>query len=225
MRIAALIYENFTLLDLAGPLEVLSLLPGVDVKIAATHRGVVWPDNAVLPVVAAYDVDELEDVDILLIPGGSGTFAALHDVRLVQSITRIDRTTRQTCSVCTGSLLLGAAGHLKGKEATTHWTMLELLVPYGAKPVQKRWAEDGKTITAAGVSAGIDMALHLAASLAGETVAKAIQLAIEYDPAPPFTSGSPQLAGSEVVEALIGGATALISRPDRQRPDLGFLQD
>lgn len=224
MKFAALIYENFTQLDLVGPLEVLSLLPNAEIRIAATQRGVIWADNGVLPVIAPFDVDDIETADVLLIPGGTGTVAALEDARLVDAVRRIDKGTRWTTSVCTGSLLLGAAGLLAGRKATTHWAMMEALGEQGADPVSQRWVEDGKFITAAGVSAGIDMALYLAAKLAGDDTAKAIQLAIEYDPAPPFTAGSPASAGPEVITAVAGGQTALNTRSERPRPDLGFLQ-
>jgi len=224
MKIAALIYENFTLLDLVGPLEVLTLLPDVECQIAATKRGPVWPDNAVLPVIAPFDLVDVLSADLLLIPGGSGTVAALGDYALVECIKRLDAATRQTCSVCTGSLLLGAAGLLTNREATTHWAMVEMLASFGATPVMQRWVKSDKYVTAAGVSAGIDMALHLAAILAGETVAKAIQLAIEYDPAPPFAAGSPEKAGSDIIEAVSAGETALVSRAERVRADISFLK-
>lgn len=224
MRIAALIYENFTQLDLVGPLEVLSLLPEVDIRVGATTRGVVWADNGVLPMIAPFDVDEIEAADVLVIPGGTGTLAALEDLRLVAAVRRIHAGTHWTCSVCTGSLLLGAAGLLAGDEATTHWSMMEALAGLGAKPVSKRWVESGKIMTAAGVSAGIDMALHLVAKLADDEVAKAIQLAIEYDPAPPFDAGSPVKAGAKVMAAVANGATGLTSRASRPRPTIDFLQ-
>lgn len=220
MEIVFPIYDHFTTLDLVGPLEVLSLLPDAEIKVAATERGTVWPDNAALPVVAPYKLDDIAHADLLIVPGGTGTLAALGDRALVDAIARLDRTTRWTCSVCTGSLLLGAAGLLQGKPATTHWAMLDALRAHGAEPVSQRWVEAGKIITAAGVSAGIDLALHLAALIAGETVAKAVQLAIEYDPDPPFASGSPQSAGPDVMAAFAAGATALMSRAERPRPHL-----
>ncbi len=211
------------MLDLVGPLEVLSLLPEAEIRIAATERGVVWADNAVLPVIAPFGVDEIAAADVLIVPGGTGTVAALDDRHLVEAVRRLDAGTRWTCSVCTGSLLLGAAGLLAGKEATTHWAMMDALARQGAKPVSQRWVESGKFITAAGVSAGIDMALHLAATLAGKETAKAIQLGIEYDPAPPFDAGSPAKAGAAVMEAVAGGATALTARGSRPRPHIAFV--
>lgn len=223
MDLVFLIYPDFTTLDLVGPLEVLSLLPDVEIKIAAARRGMVWPDNSALPVVAPYGIDEIDRADLLLVPGGTGTTATLTDARLTEWIARIDRTTRWTCSVCTGSLLLGAAGLLQGKPATTHWATMEALRSFGATPVAQRWVEAGKIVTAAGVSAGIDLALHLAAQIAGADTAKAIQLAIEYDPAPPFAAGSPAAAGPEIVAAVASGMTALTDRGGRSRPNLGWL--
>ena len=223
MLIVFPIYDQFTTLDLVGPIEVLSLLPDVEVKVVAIQRGIVWPDNAALPVIAPFALDEIAHADVLIVPGGTGTLAAREDRQLVEWIARIDQTSQWTCSVCTGSLLLGAAGLLNGKPATTHWAMLDALRVYGAEPVTERWVRSDKVITAAGVSAGIDMALQLAALVADEQMARAIQLAIEYDPAPPFTAGSPETAGADIVGAVAEGQTALTTRPMRTRPNLGFL--
>ena len=133
-------------------------------------------------------------------PGGHGTRALMHDERMLEWVRAAHETSRFTTSVCTGSLVLGAAGILDGLEATTHWAVLDTLGRLGAIPVTRRVVEQGKVITAAGVSSGIDMALTLAARIAGEDVARAIQLAIEYDPEPPFDSGSIAKAGPQIVE-------------------------
>lgn len=224
MRIVAPVYENFTMLDLVGPLEVLSMLPDCEILVTAATEGVVWPDMGLFPIVAPYALADLEYADLVLVPGGTGTGAALQDVRLVEGIGRLAASAQRICSVCTGSLLLGAAGLLGGKRATTHWMMLEALAEYQAVPVSERWIEDGKVLTAAGVSAGIDMALHLAAALAGEDAAKAIQLALEYSPAPPFGALSPQADGDLLI-GEIGRGAVLMDRSSRIRPDIpGILK-
>ena len=143
----------------------------------------------------------------MLVPGGEGNRPLLDDDRVLGWLREIDRTTRWTTSVCTGSLVLGAAGLLEGKRATSHWLFIEQLREYGAEPSPERVVEDGKVITAAGVSSGIDMALHLVNREMGPEAAQAIQLAIEYDPEPPFDSGSPAKAPQEIVDAVTAVAT------------------
>jgi transcriptional regulator GlxA family with amidase domain len=219
MRIVAPVYENFTMLDLVGPLEVLSMLPDCEILVAGVNKGVVWPDMGVFPIVAPYAIGEIEQADLLLVPGGTGTVAALQDARLVEGIGRLATSAQRICSVCTGSLLLGAASLLEGKRATTHWMMLDALAQYKAVPASERWIEDGKVLTAAGVSAGIDMALYLAAALAGEDTARAIQLALEYSPAPPFGTVSPQTNGALLL-GQIGRGAVLMDRSSRSRPNI-----
>ena len=153
-------------------------------------------------MVADRRLEELPEPEVVVVPGGFGTRALLDDERILSWLRRAHESSRFTTSVCTGSLLLGAAGILDGLEATTHWLELETLERFGARPTSKRVVEQGKVITAAGVSSGIDMALTLAAHLAGDEVAEAIQLAIEYDPQPPFDSGSTQKARPETVELV-----------------------
>lgn len=143
----------------------------------------------------------------MLVPGGAGNRPLLADDELLEWLRKVDRSTKWTTSVCTGSLLLGAAGLLEGKRATTNWVVLEALREYGAEPVGGRFVEDGKLVTAAGVTAGIDMALHLVARELGPEVAQAVQLGIEYDPDPPFDSGSPEKAAPEIVELVRRVAT------------------
>jgi len=204
MKIAILIFEKLTALDAIGPYEVLSHLPGAELTFVAADRGEIPTDTGRLGITADASIDELTDPDVLLIPGGKGNRPLLTDDRVLDWVRTAHETTQWTTSVCTGSLVLGAAGVLEGKRATSHWAHREALREYGAEPVAERVVEDGKIMTAAGVSAGIDMALTLAARLTHEDVAKAIQLGIEYDPAPPFDSGSPEKAGDDLVQLVRG---------------------
>ncbi|MGH2797256.1 MAG: DJ-1/PfpI family protein [Thermoleophilaceae bacterium] len=207
MKIAIPLYDRFTALDAVGPFEVLAGLPGAEVTWLGPEAGPVSTDNG-LTMLAGAAYDELPEPDILLVPGGLGTYEALEDERLVEWIRRAHESSEWTTSVCTGSLLLAAAGVLDGVEATTHWLDLEALERLGARPTGRRVVEQGKVVTAAGVSSGIDMGLVLAARIAGPEVAQAIQLAIEYDPQPPFDAGSTEKAPPEIVELVRGVAAA-----------------
>ncbi len=200
MKIAVLIFDKITALDAMGPYEVLSRLPGSELSFVSTTKGEKRTDTGRLGITADFELYEVAAPDVVLIPGGEGSRPLLKDDEVLEWLREADRTSTWTTSVCTGALVLGAAGLLHGKRATTHWAFLERLSEYGATPVAERVVEDDKVMTAAGVSAGIDMALTLAARIAGEDVAKAIQLGIEYDPAPPFDSGSPAKAAPELVE-------------------------
>lgn len=199
MRIAIPIFDGLTALDAVGPYEVLSRLPGASVTLLGLEAGPKRTENAMLALHADRSLSELTDPDVVVVPGGLGTRPLLRDERLLSWLRAAHETTTWTTSVCTGSLLLAAAGPLDETDATTHWLELDTLRALGARPVEERVVERGKLITAAGVSAGIDMALLLAARIAGETTARAIQLAMEYDPQPPFDSGSPAKAGPELV--------------------------
>jgi transcriptional regulator GlxA family with amidase domain len=199
MDIAIPIFESITALDAIGPYEVLSRLPGARVRFVALAPGTYRTDNK-LGLVADEALSAIPHPEIVLVPGGFGTRALMTEPRLLDWLRAAHETSRWTTSVCTGSLLLAAAGILRGLEATTHWASLERLAEFGARPVQRRVVEQGKVITAAGVSAGIDMALTLAARVAGDEVAQAIQLGIEYDPQPPFSAGSPRTAPPQIVE-------------------------
>jgi putative intracellular protease/amidase len=198
--IAIPIFEGLTALDAIGPYEVLSRLPGARVDFAALEPGLKRTDNGMLALTAERALDDLPHPEVIVMPGGQGTRALMHDERMLDWVRAAHETSSFTTSVCTGSLVLGAAGLLDGLEATTHWAVLDTLGRLGAIPVTRRVVEQGKVITAAGVSSGIDMALTLAARIAGEDVARAIQLAIEYDPEPPFDSGSIEKASPEIVE-------------------------
>jgi transcriptional regulator GlxA family with amidase domain len=204
MKIAIPLYPRFTALDAIGPYEVLSRLPGASVTFVAAEAGPVHTDNGMLTVCAEAALAELPDPDIVLVPGGPGEVAARAGGELLEWLRDTAPAATWVTSVCTGSLVLAAAGLLAGRRATTHWMAFEQLRALGAVPVQERVVFDGNVVTAAGVSAGIDMALALAARVAGEQVAQAIQLGIEYAPEPPFDAGSPDTAPPAVVELLRG---------------------
>jgi putative intracellular protease/amidase len=204
------IFDGITALDAVGPYEVLSRLPGAKVSFAAIEPGLKRTENAMLALAADVALHELPRPEVIVVPGGSGTRALMSDETLLGWLREAHETSLWTTSVCTGSLLLAAAGILDGLEATTHWLALDMLAAAGATPVTRRVVEQGKVITAAGVSAGIDMALTLAARIAGDDYAQAIQLGIEYDPQPPFDSGSPSTARPEIVE-LVRGARATLA--------------
>ncbi len=159
-------------------------------------------DDKFLALVADYGCDSVTSADVLVVPGGFATRASEADERVLEWIRSVDATTQWTTSVCTGSMLLAAAGLLEGKEATTHWASLHRLAEYGAIPTGRRVVEQGKIVTAAGVSAGIDMGLTLAARIAGDEYAQGIQLGIEYDPQPPFDAGSLDKAPAPVAEFM-----------------------
>ncbi len=202
MEIAILLYENFTALDCIGPYEVLSKSPGTEVKFVSADGGLVKSDTGMLRIESG-SLDSISATpEIVLVPGGPGDAAAGADSRNTAWLKRVHETTKWTTSVCTGSLVLGAAGILRGIEATTHWCSFDRLRACGATPVSQRFVRQGKIITAAGVSAGIDMALFLLAEEQGADFAQAIQLAIEYDPQPPFDSGSPTKAPPAILEMV-----------------------
>jgi len=211
MLITIPLFDRFTALDAVGPYEVLSRLPGAEVVFVAEQAGPVRTDTRALTLVAQRALGDVDACDVVVVPGGPGTREMLEPQPLHDWLRAIDATTQWTTSVCTGALLLGAAGLLDGLEATTHWSAFDTLASLGARPTERRVVPQGKVVTAAGVSAGIDMALWLAAQIAGDEVAKAIQLGIEYDPQPPFDSGSVAKASAETME-LVRLATA--SRPD-----------
>ena len=202
MKITFLFYDGMTALDAIGPHEVLSRIPNVEINRVALKAGNI--ENYLgLKLIADYSIKDISSTDILLVPG-AGTATTLEKFpEVLEWIRQIDKTTKYTTSVCTGSLILGAAGLLKNIKATSHWAVLDNLKKYGAIPTKQRIVEDGKIITAAGVSAGIDMGLSLTAKLAGEDTAKLIQLGIEYDPEPPFDTGSPEKNDPKVVKKLL----------------------
>ena len=200
MEVAIPIFDRITALDAIGPYEVLSRLPGARVHFVATEPGMVRTGNGMLALNADATLSAVARPDVVVFPGGVGTDALMHDEHVLDWLRSAHETSQWTTSVCTGSLVLAAAGILDGLEATTHWMWMDQLAELGARPVSRRVVEQGKVITAAGVSSGIDMALALAARIAGDDIAQAIQLRIEYDPEPPFDSGSTTKASPEIVE-------------------------
>jgi transcriptional regulator GlxA family with amidase domain len=207
MDIVIPIFDDFTALDAVGPYEVLSRVPGARVRFIAPKPGAVTTDNGMLSLVAEASLDEAPAPAVLVVPGGVSASAVARDEAFVGWVRRVHETSTWTTSVCSGALILGAAGILDGLKATTHWLDYEELATYGAHPTPQRVVEQGKVITSAGVSSGIDMALTLAARIAGADVARAIQLSIEYDPQPPFDAGSVASAGPEI-EAMVRAAVA-----------------
>ncbi|MCS5520454.1 MULTISPECIES: DJ-1/PfpI family protein [Curtobacterium] len=198
IRIAFLLFPHLTQLDLTGPAQVLSRVPGARVEyVAATLDPV--PSDCGLSLLPTTTMSDARAADVLVVPGGDGAFDAMLDPDVVAFVRRQAEHATWITSVCTGAFVLGAAGLLAGRRATTHWASKPMLEAFGAQPVDARIARDGAVVTAAGVSAGIDMALWLAAELAGQSAAEAIQLQIEYDPQPPFDHGSAERADAVVV--------------------------
>ena len=203
MQIAFALYPGFTALDFVGPYQVLSNVPGNEVVLCAAEPGTIPDDNGLLHVDVATALDEVAAPDLVLVPGGPATRTlAVEESPIVAWLASVHDTTTWTTSVCTGALLLGAAGLLRGRPATTHWLAYDELAAFGASPTEQRVVIDGKVATAAGVSAGIDLALTLVARQWGETMAQAIQLGIEYDPQPPFDAGSPSKATGPIVDLV-----------------------
>lgn len=192
MQIAIPLFPRFTALDAIGPYEVLQRIPGFDVTFVGHARGEVRSDNGMLGITIDAPFEELGRPDVIVFPGGFGTRALQDDARVLQWVRDAHPTTRYTTSVCTGSLVLGAAGLLRGLTAATHWSCHALLEAHGARPTAERVVEHlgHRIVTSAGVSSGIDMALRLIELLVDRTAAEASQLMIEYDPEPPFDSGS-----------------------------------
>jgi putative intracellular protease/amidase len=217
MNTAILLYDGFTALDAIGPYEVLSRLPDARVTFVAAEAGPVRTDNRMLALLAERSLGEVPAPDVVLVPGGPGEVAARAGGPALDWLRAVHETSAWTTSVCTGSLILAAAGLLDGKRATSHWLAHAKLAELGAVGVEERVVIDGKIVTAAGVSAGIDMALSLAAKIAGDAVAQAIQLGIEYDPQPPFDAGSPRTAPAEIV-ALLRGRSRFVAGEDALAP-------
>ncbi len=207
MKILILLFENYTALDIVGPYEVLNKLPNSEIYLVGLEKKE-YKDTFGLTIYADYSINEIFQADILLIPGGLGVDDLLNNRELLDWIKKIDSTTKWTVSVCSGSLLLAKSGLLEGKNCTTHWRRKEQLRGFNVKIKDERYVQDGKIITSAGVSAGIDMAIYLVSKIAGEQTAKLIQLAIEYDPQPPFDCGSPEKVSKEIIDKLINKGSA-----------------
>jgi putative intracellular protease/amidase len=202
MQIAYLLYDRFTALDITGPHDVFNSVPGNEAIFVAEEPGEVRNESDTLSLVADASIDAVQSPDIVVVPGGFGNRVLLEHEPLHHWIRTVHETSTWTTSVCTGSLLLAAAGLLDGAPATTHWLARSLLAELGAKPLPERVVRHGKIVTAAGVSAGIDMALRLVQEINGVDVAKAVQLGIEYDPDPPLDAGSPEKAPQAIVDLV-----------------------
>jgi len=213
LRIAFLVYPNVTQLDLTGPAQVLSRLPGAKVDLVWKTRDPVQTDSgfALLPTTT---FDEATGAHILCVPGGFGCVDVMHDDEALEWVRRVGSQARWVTSVCTGSLILGAAGLLNGYRATSHWAWRDYLELFGAEPVAERVVFDRNRVTGGGVTAGIDFALALTAQIQGEAYAKAVQLGLEYDPHPPFDSGTPEKAGDELVNRVHQRSNQMA--PDRE---------
>jgi transcriptional regulator GlxA family with amidase domain len=207
-QIAIVLYPGFTALDFIGPYEVLRNLPGADVRFVWHEPGPVAADSGVLLIGATHSFDETPSPDIILVPGGPSTFEHARDEKVLEWLRRAHETSSWTTSVCSGSVLLAAAGVLQGGRATSHWMALPMLKPFGVEPVgDQRIVHEGKVVTAAGVSAGIDLGMWLFGQICGDAKAKAVQLVIEYDPQPPYDSGHMSKASA----ATKAAATALLT--------------
>lgn len=201
LTIGFLLFDDITQLDFTGPLQVLSRVPGAKVHLVGKTLDPVRTDCGpfILPDTT---IEACPDLDLICIPGGFGVDAAMQDAEIVDFVKRQGAQARYVTSVCTGAFILGAAGLLAGRQATTHWRYHELLTAFGAEPVKARVVRDGNLFTGGGVTAGIDFAFTVVVELAGETVAQAIQLGLEYDPHPPVDCGSPDKAGAQVRGAV-----------------------
>jgi cyclohexyl-isocyanide hydratase len=222
IQIGFLAFPDLTALDLVGPHEVLSRVPGVECRIVAERAGP-FPTQKGIWMAADVSYDDCPQLDLLCVPGGPGQEACMEDARLLQFLRTQAEGARWMAGICTGSLILGAAGLLRGYRATTHWRYRECLRDLGAAPVQKRVVSDRSRITAAGVSAGIDMGLFIAALLAGDHTAQSIQLQLEYDPHPPFRAGTPEQIDEVLLEQLEEQTQAAFERRREQARRVGAL--
>jgi transcriptional regulator GlxA family with amidase domain len=195
--VGLVLYPQFTALDIVGPFQTLVDVPGLNVFFIAAQKGPIVDHTGKLTLEATHSFSEIDALDVLVVPGGFADRDINETNDVVRFVQKIHPTTTWTTSVCTGSIFLAHAGILNGLRATTHWASYDRLQKLGAVPTEQRVVQEGKIITAAGVSSGIDMGLVLVAALEGEEMAKVIQLAIEYDPQPPFDSGTPSKVSPE----------------------------
>ena len=209
MQIAIMVYPGFTALDFIGPYEVLRNMPGAEVRFVWHEPGPITADSGVLLIGATHSFDETPSPDIILVPGGAATFEHARDEKVLSWVRKAHETSTWTTSVCSGSVILAAAGILDGHRATSHWMALPMLKPFGVEAVgDERIVHEGKIVTAAGVSAGIDLGLWLFGQICGDAKAKAVQLVIEYDPQPPYDSGHLSKA-SAATKAAAGAALTI----------------
>ncbi len=202
MRITILLFDRMAALDAVGPYEVLRYSENAEVVFTGKEKGEVRAGQGTLGLIADAALSDVRETDVVLVPGGPGQVDLMTDDEVLSWLREIDKTSTWTTSVCTGSLVLAAAGLLKGRKATTHWLAQDQLPAFGVEPVAERVVFDGKYVTAAGVSAGIDMALTLVDRVAGNVAAQTIQLGLEYDPRPPYDAGSPAKAPSPMVASM-----------------------
>ncbi|HEX4223120.1 MAG TPA: DJ-1/PfpI family protein [Pseudonocardiaceae bacterium] len=206
MQIAILLFDRLTVLDAIGPYQVLRNLPDSEVVFVGERKGLVRDEGGSLGLMVDAELAEVPRPDLILVPGGPGQNDHMADGPIHKWLRAADVTSTWTTSVCTGSLILASAGLLSGRTATSHWLAVDTLAQYGAIPTRERVVADGKYVTGAGVSAGIDMGLSLVAAIHGEDFAQRVQLGIEYDPHPPFDAGSPDTAPTEIVAAMRSGS-------------------
>ena len=218
MKVAMFLYDKMTALDFVGPFQVFAVMPGAEVLTVAKKAGPIDEDSGLHLLNAKYSIDEVDSADVLCIPGGIDNTHVQADKDVIEWLQKIDKSAKWVTSVCTGSLILGAAGLLKGVRATTHWAALPGLETHGAIPVKERVVHDGKYLSGGGVTAGIDMALTLLAKEFDDKTAQAIQLAIEYNPQPPFDTGSPEKAPQDIQDLVIqifsDGNPDLLTQPN-----------
>ncbi|MFC8998089.1 DJ-1/PfpI family protein [Streptomyces rochei] len=211
MQIAIVLFDRFTALDAVGPYETLGRLPDAETVFVAEQTGPVRTDTGNLALTADRTLADVPAPDIVVVPGGPGQTPQMENAALLDWLRAADATSTWTTSVCTGSLLLAAAGLLKGRRATSHWLALDVLGRFGAEPTGERVVTDGKYVTAAGVSSGIDMGLTLLGRIAGDDHARAVQLLTEYDPQPPYDAGSPEKAPAHLVEEFRGRSRFILT--------------
>jgi transcriptional regulator GlxA family with amidase domain len=225
-QIAIVVYPGFTALDFIGPYEVLQRLPGAEIRFVWHEPGPIPAESGVLLIGATHTFDETPSPDIVLVPGGMTTVEHSRDAKLLDWVRQAHQTATWTASVCSGSVILAAAGLLDGKRATSHWSVLALLKTLGVKAVgDERVVHEGNIVTCAGVSAGIDLGLWLAGEIAGEERAKAIQLAIEYDPQPPFDSGHMSKASAKTKALATAGVAREVKIPAALKAGTQLLWD
>ena len=215
MQVAVVLYPGFTALDMVGPFEVLAFLPDTEMVLVADGHGPVPDETGLLGIAATAGLHEVPRPDVIVVPGGPGQVAQMADGPLHNWLRAVDRTSAWTTSVCTGSLILAAAGLLAGRRATTHWLATDQLAQFGVTPTDERVVIDGHYITGAGVSAGIDMGLTLAGRLAGDHIAQSRQLSIEYAPEPPYDAGSRRTAPAAVVNELLARREQILNGQSR----------
>ncbi|CAO3419299.1 DJ-1/PfpI family protein [Azospirillum endophyticum] len=213
LQFGLLLFPDVTQLDLTGPYEVLARVPGAKLHLLWKDRAPVRSDTG-MTILPTATLAESPALDLLLVPGGPGVHALMTDDEVLAFIADRTRAVRWLVGICTGTLVLGAAGLLKGRSAGTHWNSRHYLPRFGADPSERRVEVDGSLFTGGGVTAGIDVALRVAAEIGGADLAKLIQLAIEYDPEPPFDAGTPQKAGKELTEGLLARMTARMAERD-----------